>query len=145
MRAKGQGAHREPALSAWDADRMANRRVDDVSNGELLVALLEGWCLAAVVPLALVVVEENPLTSAGCFPGDLLRGLMEVPGGFWARYPRLYDRYREALRAGSWLRRGLPPDERMEFWSVLDQERMASAGLIPVDRSRWSAPIEESE
>lgn len=97
------------------------------TRAELLVALVRGECLSAVVPMVLDVVELTPLASAGCFPGDLLRGLMEVPGRFWSRYPRWYDRYRDALRAGAALRRRLPPEQRMEFWSVLDVARLERA------------------
>ena len=86
---------------------------------DLLDALLRGWCLAAVVPLVLDAVERDPLSSAGRFRGDLLRGLMEVPNSFWRRFPRLSDRYRAAIRAGAAVRRFLPLEERMEFWSEL--------------------------
>lgn len=97
----------------------ARRPIAEASLGEVLRALVHGWCLGAVVPIALARVERDPLTNAGCFDGDLMRGLMEVPGAFWGRHPRLYDRYREALRQSAALRRRLPPDERMKFWSPL--------------------------
>lgn len=86
---------------------------------EVLTALVHGWCLGAVVPIALARVEREPLVSAGQFDGDLMRGLMEVPGAFWGRHPRLYDRYRAALRESAVLRRRLPHEERMKFWSPL--------------------------
>lgn len=100
----------------WAAQRPAR----GTSRADLLIALVHGWCLAAVVPLTLDIVELDPLSSAGVFAGDLLRGLMEVPGQFWGRHPRLYDRYREGLRAGAAARKRLPAAERMEFWSPLD-------------------------
>lgn len=86
---------------------------------ELLVTLVQGISLESAVPAALELVEQDPLVSAGQFPGDVLRALMEVPGRFWGRCPQLFDRYREALRAGAARRRGLPPDRRFEFWSPL--------------------------
>ena len=97
----------------------ARRPIVDASLAEVLAALVQGRCLAAVVPIALAHVERDPLTCAGQFHGDLMRGLMEVPGAFWGRRPRLYDRYREALRQSAALRRRLPPEERMKFWSPL--------------------------
>jgi hypothetical protein len=87
---------------------------------ELLAAVLDGRCLSAVVPRALDVAERDPLTSAGCFPGDLVRGLMEVPGGFWGRHPWLYARYQSVLRASAAARRQLPPEQRMAFWGPLE-------------------------
>ena len=97
----------------------AKRPLVAASLVEVLSALVHGWCLGAVVPIALARVERDPLTNAGHFDGDLMRGLMEVPGAFWGRHPRLYDRYREALRESAALRRRLPPEERMKFWSPL--------------------------
>jgi hypothetical protein len=73
-----------------------------------------------VIPIAVEIVEQNPLASAGRFRGDLLRALMEVPDSFWRRNPALYERYRAALRAGAAQRRELSPEEQLEFWSVLD-------------------------
>ncbi len=109
---------RDGQLSAEELDA-AQRPIAAASLDEVLTALVHGWCLGAVVPLALARVERDPLTNAGNFDGDLMRGLMEVPGAFWGRHPRLYDRYREALRESAALRRRLPPEQRMKFWSPL--------------------------
>jgi hypothetical protein len=89
------------------------------SRRELLFALVHGLSLPTVVPVTLAIVESNPLATAGCFDGDLVRGLMEVRGEFWATQPQLYERYRAAVRSCAWLRRELPPDRRMEFWAEL--------------------------
>lgn len=86
---------------------------------ELLAALIRGRHLSAIVPIALARVERDPLVRAAHFRGDLMRGLMEVPGAFWGRHAVLYDRYREALRRSAALRRRLPVEERMRFWSPL--------------------------
>lgn len=107
---------RSPTPAERDA---AQWPVASASLHEVLEALVRGWCLGAVVPIALARVERDPLANAGYFDGDLMRGLMEVPGAFWGRHPRLYDRYREALRQSAALRRRLPPEERMKFWSPL--------------------------
>jgi hypothetical protein len=95
------------------------RPLASTTRHDLLVALVHGSCLGAVVPMALDVVEEDPLATAGQFAGDLLRGLMEVPGSYWGRHPRHYARYRAALRAGALRRRLLPIDARMQFWEPL--------------------------
>ena len=90
------------------------------SPREVLAALVAGAELSAAVPLALDLVERDPLLSAGRFPGDLLRGLMAVPGQLWGRHPWMYERYQAALRAGAVLRRHLPLEQRMAFWDALD-------------------------
>lgn len=127
-------------------EAVARRPVAEASASELLESLVNGWCPGAVVPLALDRVERDPLASGGCFAGDLVRGLMEVPGSFWGRHPRLYDRYQAALRASAAARRRLPPAERMAFWSPLDPAlaRRAAPGAPPVPAttpaSRLDAP-----
>jgi CBS domain-containing protein len=118
------------------SDSSARQPVGSVSRRDLLVALLDGSCLAAVVPITLDIVERDSLATAGCFRGDLLRGLMEVPGAFWGSYPRLYDRYLTALRAGAERRRRLPPGERMEFWSVLDRATVDANGADRTSNAR---------
>ena len=85
----------------------------------VLVALMQQSDLRATVPRALVLVERDPLASAGHFAGDLLRGLMEVPGRFWVRHPVHFARYRAALRACAIQRRSLPPERRLDFWEPL--------------------------
>jgi hypothetical protein len=90
-----------------------------LTHRDLLAALIQCRCLAATVPKVLDVVEEDPLASSGQFAGDLLRGLMEVPGSYWGRHPKDYARYRAALRHGALHRRRLPPELRMNFWEPL--------------------------
>ena len=105
---------------------MVPARSDDPSrdspgsaNRDLLVALVQGIELDVAVPRALELVSRDPLESAGQFPGDVLRALMEVSGDYWTRHPRQYERYRNALRAGAELRRRMPPDHRFDFWTPL--------------------------
>jgi len=88
-------------------------------SSQLLQSLLHGVRLSVAVPLALDALDENPLRSAGQFPGDLLRALMQVPGSFWTRSPRLYERYRDVLRRAAAQRRQLPARDRMQFWEPL--------------------------
>ena len=63
--------------------------------------------------------EREPLASAGEFPGDLLRRLIDLPAGIWTRETDLHSRYREVVRAAALARRELPEKERGAFWSSL--------------------------
>jgi hypothetical protein len=99
-----------PAAALWD------RPLAALTAADLLAALERSWCLHCVVPRTLDLLAADPLASAGHFRGDLLRGLLEVPTTFWSRHPRLYARYRDALRAGALARRALPLEERLDFW-----------------------------
>jgi len=98
---------------------------------ELLQALLQASSLEAVVPAVIAIVEHDPLASAGCFRGDLLRGLMNVPNRFWTPHAALYERYRASLRACALARRRLPDSERMEFWSALESPTPARCARLP--------------
>ena len=103
-----------------DADTTTGFARDAAMQRMLLGWLLRGEHLARAVAAALEIVEHDPLATSGCFRGALLRGLMEVPGGYWSRQPQLYERYVRALRASALARRALPHGERMEFWTPFD-------------------------
>ena len=68
---------------------------------------------------AIALLEREPLVSAGVFPGDLLRRLIDLPSGVWAEQGDLYPRYREIVREAALARRALPEDLRGAFWSAL--------------------------
>jgi hypothetical protein len=72
-----------------------------------------------VILAAVELLEREPLASAGRFPGDLLRRLIDLPAGVWAREADLHDRYREVVRAAALARRALPEKERGMFWQSL--------------------------
>lgn len=85
----------------------------------LLVALVNGTCDESDIRYALAALAKDPLVRVYAFRGDLLRALIEAPNAVWARYPDLYEGYREAVRAGALARRDLPPGRKAEFWSEL--------------------------
>ena len=90
------------------------------SDDDLFIALRHRTQLDDVVPIVLDVLETDPLASAGHFPGDLLRALIELPAEFWRHRNTSFHRYQEAVRAGAIARRGLPVSERMRFWTELE-------------------------
>jgi hypothetical protein len=111
-----QSTHRtEEAL----ADRRPAHELAGISGATLLEGLLSASRLDVIVPLVIDILLSDPLASAGSFRGDLLRGLMAVPGRFWSRNPELYGSYRAAVRAGALARRRESHETRMEFWSEL--------------------------
>lgn len=89
------------------------------SKPELLASLINRENLESVVCQALDVVAHDPLIRVHSFPGDLLRGLMEVPAEFWSRRPGMYEQYRAVVRAAAQARRHLPTPARLAFWSPL--------------------------
>jgi hypothetical protein len=70
---------------------------------------------------AIELLEREPLASAGEFPGDLLRRLIDLPAPVWAREHDLHPRYCEIVRAAALLRRSLPENQRRAFWRSLPE------------------------
>ena len=68
---------------------------------------------------AIALLEREPLASAGEFPGDLLRRLIDLPAAVWAREHELHPRYCEIVRTAALARRSLPEKERRAFWRSL--------------------------
>lgn len=102
--------------------RAADGASSESSRAALLAALISGSCLASVVPVALEIVARDPMARAASFEGDLLRALMEVGGDFWSQHPELYVEYRAAVRNAAAVRRRLPVDLRLRFWSPLPNQ-----------------------
>lgn len=87
------------------------------SETELLDALVSRTDLDDVVPEVLDLLDHDPLASAGLFPGDLLRAMIDLPSVYWSRRARLFARYQSAVRAGAVARRALPVSDQMSFWT----------------------------
>ena len=84
----------------------------------LSVDRLDRGALRAAIEL----LEREPLASAGEFPGDLLRRLIDLPPRVWAAQGDLHQRYREVVRAAAAARRGLPAAARGTFWQALPDQ-----------------------
>ena len=111
------------AATGRRAERLARvwgSKVSQLTSEDVLIALLQGWGLALLVPQVLDLLARDSLASGGWFRGDYVRALMQLPATFWSRHPRLYARYRGALRESALRRRALPADERAEFWTDFD-------------------------
>jgi hypothetical protein len=86
---------------------------------EVYDALSDPRRRSAAVALALEILEREPLASAGAFPGDLVRRLMDLPPDFWRAHPALDARYRSAVRAAALERRAAADTVRHGFWRDL--------------------------
>jgi hypothetical protein len=75
----------------------------------------------AAVARALDILEQEPLASAGAFPGDLIRRLMDLPPAFWRECPAFDARYRDAVRAAALERRTAADAVRLGFWRGLPE------------------------
>lgn len=73
----------------------------------------------ATLARAIELLEREPLSSAGEFPGDLLRRLIDLPPRAWSGETELHARYRELVRTAALARRELPDEVRGAFWRTL--------------------------
>ena len=108
-------------------DRAARRALFDAlaPGGEWTTG--PGQERIATLADALDLLERVPLASAGLFPGDLVRRLMDLPGEAWYGEPALYARYQAVVRAGALARRDAPEQVRQAFWRELPA-RLPSTG-----------------
>ena len=97
----------------------ARPRRPDRERRDIYNALAEPRLRAGAVSRALDILERDPLASAGVFPGDLVRRLMELPPQVWQHEDGLYQRYRAAVRAAALARRHSASAVHRAFWRDL--------------------------
>jgi len=57
----------------------------------------QGISFRFLVPLALEVLEREPLVEADHYPGDLLASVLRIEGGTWSRHPARLCRVHSVL------------------------------------------------
>lgn len=72
-----------------------SKKLKDLSTDELRMLIGQSIGLQYIMPLALSSLEEDPLSDAGLYKGDLLAAVLTVPEDFWKRYPILNNRLAE--------------------------------------------------
>jgi len=126
MAAVGSRARRRRETNRGVKRPEAARREAHREVMQLHAALADPLHCGVAVPQALLILERDPLASAGYFAGDLLRRLMELPPAFWGRQPVLYQRYREVVRAAAGARRRMPVSVRRAFWQDLPAAELST-------------------
>lgn len=54
--------------------------------------------LKALVPIAMKVLESDPLAAGDFYPGDLFGAVLRAEHAFWVENPKLHTRVAELLR-----------------------------------------------
>ncbi|WP_133994572.1 contact-dependent growth inhibition system immunity protein [Dinghuibacter silviterrae] len=67
--------------------RLRKVPVGDLSPGDLRVLISQQIGLQHLVPLALGLLDKNPLLEAELYPGDLLGALFNVDTAYWNEHP----------------------------------------------------------
>jgi hypothetical protein len=72
--------------------RLRTKPIGDFTPADLRIMIGHEIGLTFLVPLALEVLERDPLIEATFIPGDLLSSVLRVPHDFWRRHPKLRSR-----------------------------------------------------
>jgi len=73
-------------------EKAINKKLKDLSPNEIRVLVGQSISLSYVVPLALDLLERDPLIFAGRYKGDLLVRVLDIPKSFWIENQELNDR-----------------------------------------------------
>jgi CDI immunity proteins len=78
---------------------LRRRPVGELDVEDLRILLGQRIAPAVLVPLALDVLQRDPLAEGDYYPGDLLVALLGVSAGYWIRHPDQADRLDGVLAA----------------------------------------------
>ncbi|MFZ9916188.1 MAG: contact-dependent growth inhibition system immunity protein [Phycisphaerales bacterium] len=77
--------------------RLRRKPLGEFTVEDLRIMIGQQICLRWLVPLALEVLEKDPLAEGDYFAGDLLCSVLKSPVDFWAREPQLRSRLSAVL------------------------------------------------
>jgi len=92
------------------------------------IRLLIGQDISAeiLVPMALDILQDEPLAMGDFYPGDLLVSVLRLPASFWNQHPEMKQRLETQILEGH---DALEPD-RM----VMEALRQYQSGTVPPRR-----------
>lgn len=73
--------------------------LQDFSPGDLRVMIGQQIAMDFLIPLALELLERDPLVEGGFYPCDLLVNVLMVDSGFWQKHPELQHRAAQAAES----------------------------------------------
>ena len=71
--------------------------LDEFLTEDLRIMIGQEIGLEVLVPMAVAVLEDEPLAEGDFFPGDLLAAVLRVAGSFWQAHPDLRRRVTEVV------------------------------------------------
>lgn len=69
-----------------------------LSANELSMLIGQSYNPHYLVPLALEILNNDILITAGLYPGDLLKSVLDVPSSFWEEHPDLHNKLQDLMR-----------------------------------------------
>jgi hypothetical protein len=85
----------EPVINstlAAECHRLRKAPLSSLSPENLRILIGQKIGLIFLVPLALNILEANPLVSGNLYKGDLLANVAAIPEEFWSAHPELNNR-----------------------------------------------------
>lgn len=87
---------------------------------DLRIMIGQRMALQFLVPLALDVLEEDPLAAGDFYAGDLLEAMLKIDKAFWSPYPAARERIRGIAGRVKELIKSMDEDDRRHFDQLLD-------------------------
>lgn len=81
------------------ACELRRKPVGELSAEDLRLLLGQHIGVEVLVPLALTLLEDDPLTEGDFYPGDLLVAVLKAPATHWRGHPGDLDRVRRVVEA----------------------------------------------
>lgn len=77
--------------------RLRKVPVGDLEPDDLRVLITQQIGLRFLVPLAIQLLENDPMMEAEYYPGDLLEAVIDVKSAYWEEYPEQYKSVLELM------------------------------------------------
>lgn len=77
--------------------RLRRKPVNQFTVEDLRIMIGQQISLAILVPLAVEVLETEPLAAGHFYPGDLLANVLRLDEMFWASHPDSFERVRRIV------------------------------------------------
>src|SRR5262245_30126818 len=78
--------------------RLRRKPIGEFSVEDLRIMIGQSIGLPWLIPLALEVLERDPLAEGDFYPGDLLRSVLKIEPTFWSREWQWRDRLKAVLQ-----------------------------------------------
>jgi contact-dependent growth inhibition (CDI) system CdiI-like immunity protein len=70
-------------MAATQTHQLRSKPVEDFTVEDMRIMIGRQLSLRNLVPIAIEVLQENPLAEGHCYPGDLLQAVLEVDRQYW--------------------------------------------------------------
>jgi hypothetical protein len=112
----------EPAYNSYlitTCHRLRRKPLDQLTAEDLRILIGQNIGLDVLVPLAIELLEQNPLVSGDFYPGDLLAAVVRADPAFWRRDSRRFRAVQDIVRGASARAHELGPADRETLAEVL--------------------------